>query len=215
VNAVSSSPVPIPRGRHAPPLEVRLEVQRERLLNAAAAVFAREGYAKATAEAIAREAGMSKATFYEHFTNKEDAIIALFDASAALVAERMAHATSQVPEEPGAQIRAGGRAFLETLAEHPDRAQTLLVEIIGAGPRAVERRDAMLEHFAALIDAENATAHRRRGTRRFQEHDAHAIVGAVVELASRQLRLGVPASLMDLEPVIERLALGLLREPEE
>src|SRR3954469_20459026 len=54
--------VTVPRGRHAPPLEVRLTVQRRRLLEAAAAVFARAGYAEATAEAISREAGMSKAT---------------------------------------------------------------------------------------------------------------------------------------------------------
>jgi AcrR family transcriptional regulator len=207
-----STPAPVPRGRHAPPLEVRLEVQRERLLSAAAAVFAREGYARATAEAIAREAGMSKATFYEHFTNKEDAILALFDSSAQLVAERMATATAAGPQQPESQIRAGGRAFLEALAENPDRAQTLLVEIIGAGPRAVERRDAMLDHFAALIEAENATAHRKHGTPRFGPHDAHAIVGATVELCSRQLRLGVPDTLLELEPVIERIALGLLRE---
>jgi AcrR family transcriptional regulator len=204
-------PVSIPRGRHAPPLEVRLEVQRERLLTAAAAVFAGQGYAKATAEAISREAGMSKATFYEHFTNKEDAILALFDDSAEQLVQRMAHATSRVAEEPEAQIRAGGRAFLKALAEDPRRAQTLLVEIIGAGPRAVERRDAMLERFATLVDAENAAAHHKHGTPRFRSpHDAFAIVGATVELCSRQLRLGRPADLMELEPVIERLALGLL-----
>jgi AcrR family transcriptional regulator len=203
--------VTVPRGRHAPPLEVRLGVQRQRLFEAAARVFSQVGYAEASAEAISREAGMSKATFYEHFANKEDAIIALFDGSAALLAASMAEATSHVPEEPTAQIRAGGRAFLRTLAAHPERAQTLLVEIIGAGPRAVERRDAMLEQFAALIDAENAAAHRRHGTPRFRSpHDAHAIVGAAVELCSRQLRHGVPDTLLELEPVIERLALGLL-----
>jgi AcrR family transcriptional regulator len=209
-----SSGAPVPRGRHAPPLEVRLEVQRDRLLTAAAAVFAREGYAKATAEAIAREAGMSKATFYEHFTNKEDAILALFDSSAQLVATRMAAATSAGPEDPEVQIRSGARAFIATLAENPDRAQTLLVEIIGAGPRAVERRDAMLEHFAALVEAENAAAFRKHGTPRFASSlDAYAIVGAVVELCSRQLRLGQPATLLELEPVIERLAVGLLDRP--
>src|SRR3954470_18720669 len=69
----------VPRGRHAPPLEVRQNLQRRRLDEAAAAVFARMGYADATAEAIAREAGMSKATFYEHFDNKEDCILSLFD----------------------------------------------------------------------------------------------------------------------------------------
>lgn len=186
-------------------------MQRERLLGAAARVFARHGYAGATAEAISREAGMSKATFYEHFDNKEDAIIALFDASAAALAARMADATSAVLSSPQDQMRAGGRALLEGLAESQERAQTLLVEIIGAGPRAVERRDAVLEQFAALVDAENATVHRKFGTPRFASpHDAFAIVGAVVELCSRQVRLGVPATLTELEPVIERLALGVL-----
>jgi hypothetical protein len=32
----------------------------------------------------------------------------------------------------------------------------------------------------------------------------------VVELASRQLRLGVPADIRDLEPVIERLVVSLM-----
>jgi hypothetical protein len=41
-------------------------------------------------------------------------------------------------------------------------------------------------------------------------HDAYAITGAVVELASRQIRTGVPEDIRDLEPVIERLILGLL-----
>ncbi|CAA9479305.1 MAG: hypothetical protein AVDCRST_MAG30-681, partial [uncultured Solirubrobacteraceae bacterium] len=48
-----------PRGRHAPPLEVRQDRQRQRLFAAAATVFVRVGYAEASAEAIAREAGMS------------------------------------------------------------------------------------------------------------------------------------------------------------
>ena len=54
--------VTVPRGRHAPPLEVRLNVQRQRLFEAAAKVFSTVGYADASAEAISREAGMSKAT---------------------------------------------------------------------------------------------------------------------------------------------------------
>ena len=62
-------------------MHVRQDQQRRRLFAAAARVFSRMGYAEATAEAIAREAGMSKATFYEHFNNKEDCIVALFDAA--------------------------------------------------------------------------------------------------------------------------------------
>src|SRR5512133_2841717 len=82
----------VPRGRHAPPLEVRLTVQRRRLFEAAATVFARVGYAEASAEAIARAAGMSKATFYEHFANKEECILALFDEAATEVTRALVNA---------------------------------------------------------------------------------------------------------------------------
>ena len=54
-------------------------MQRERLLRAAAAEFAARGYAGAGSESISRRAGMSKATFYEHFANKEECMLALFD----------------------------------------------------------------------------------------------------------------------------------------
>ena len=70
------------RGRHAPPPEVRLPLQRERLLRAAAREFAERGYAGASSESISRRAGMSKATFYEHFANKEECMLALFDLGA-------------------------------------------------------------------------------------------------------------------------------------
>ena len=128
--------VSVPRGRHAPPLDVRLGVQRQRLFEAAAAVFARVGYAEASAEAISREAGMSKATFYEHFANKEECILALFDAAAAEVTHAMAAAGGTRVRQLRRARAADVRAFLDTLDDHRNSAQTLLVEIIGAGPRA-------------------------------------------------------------------------------
>src|SRR3954451_10420232 len=100
----------VPRGRHAPPLEVRQGRQRRRLNEAAAAVFARMGYADATAEAIAREAGMSKATFYEHFDNKEDCILALFDTATEALLGAIAQADSGEHGEkldPHARYREG------------------------------------------------------------------------------------------------------------
>jgi AcrR family transcriptional regulator len=190
--------VSVPRGRHAPPLEVRLSVQRGRLLEAAAEVFAQRGYADASAEAISREAGMSKATFYEHFANKEEAILALFDEAGALVLERVAAAYAEAPPVPGERVRAGVRAFVSAIADHPATSQTLLSEIIGAGPRAVE---------------ENRHAHEHYGAPRLQSfEDAYAIVGAISELASRHVRLGQPADVRALEPVFERLILGLLQQ---
>src|SRR2546430_11717602 len=120
----------VPRGRHAPPLEVRLSVQRRRLLEAAAAEFARSGYADASAEAISRAAGMSKATFYEHFANKEECILALFDEAATEALRAMAEGAARAGQDPVARLRGGLHAFLAIMAEHPNESQTLLVEII-------------------------------------------------------------------------------------
>jgi AcrR family transcriptional regulator len=205
-------PHTVPRGRHAPPLEVRLTVQRRRLFEAAASVFARVGYAEASAEAISREAGMSKATFYEHFANKEECLLALFDEAATEIMRGMAGAVTEDDLSYEQRIRANVGSFLEILTQYPTTAQTLLVEILGAGPRAAERRDAILDLFAEGLLRDNARMAERVGAPRFaSKDDAFAIIGAIVELVSRQLRTGVPVDVRQLEPVIERLIFGLLR----
>ena len=201
----------VPRGRHAPPLEVRLAQQRERLFDAAAAVFATTGYADASAESISRAAGMSKATFYEHFANKEECILALFDAAYQVLLTRILGAVTEAGEDPVARMREGMRAFLVVIDEFPNEAQTLLVEIIGAGPVAIARRDEIVASFAQVLFRENES-HAQEGVMPHfaSPDDAFAIVGAIAELVSRQLRLGEPEHSADLQPTIERFAFGLL-----
>jgi len=208
---MSSTP-PVARGRHAPPREVRQTLQRKRLLEAAAAEFADHGYAGTSSESISRRAGMSKATFYEHFANKEECIIALFERAAEVAADAMAGAARSAGNEDALdRMRAATRAFLTTLSEHPEFGQTLLVEIIGAGPRAAGRRDQIMQAFADILDTENAAAARRGLIARFASpFDAFAIVGAITELVSKQVRLGEPADVLELAPVIDRLIGGVL-----
>ena len=87
------------------------------------------------------------------------------------------------------------------------------MEIVGAGPRAMARRDKALDAVAEYIDDFNRLDHERGAAPRFaSDSDAYAIMGAVVELASRQLRTGRPANMVDLEPVVERLTMGLLAD---
>ena len=50
---------------------------REQILDAAAEVFAREGYRGATIDVILGEAGFSKGTFYWHFQSKDDLVSTL------------------------------------------------------------------------------------------------------------------------------------------
>jgi AcrR family transcriptional regulator len=203
---------PTARGRHAPPLEVRIPLQRERLFRAAADEFAEHGYAGASSDSISRRAGMSKATFYEHFANKEECIIALFDRAATVVAAVMSDAAQAAGRTDAThRMQAGTRAFLTALADYPHYAQTLLVEIIGAGPRAAQRRDQVMQAFADSLDAENERAARKGLISRFaSSHDAFAIVGAITELVSRQVRLGEPSDPLELAPVIDRLITGML-----
>lgn len=61
-----------PRGRHAPPLEVRLAQQRRRLLDAGEILLGQldvREITRLTTEQVSRAAGMSKATFYQHYAD--------------------------------------------------------------------------------------------------------------------------------------------------
>jgi AcrR family transcriptional regulator len=194
---------------------VRLPLQRARLLRAAAEEFAERGYGSASSESISRRAGMSKATFYEHFANKEECILALFDRAAEVVARSMAEAATAAGRgDASERVRAGTRSFLVALTEHPEYARTLLVEIIAAGPEASGRRDQIMQAFADILDRENAAAARRGLSARFASPlDAFAVIGAITELVSRQVRLGEPADPLELAPVIDRLIAGMLAAP--
>lgn len=205
------------RGRHAPPLEVRLPLQRQRLLQAAAREFAEQGYAAASAASVARRAGMSKATFYVHFDNKHDCMLALFDRATEVLAQAIAAAAQEAGErDVGARIRAGTRAMLEVVADNPAYSHTLLVEIMAAGPQAARRRDEFVQTFADLLDAENARATALGLSPRFASpYDAYAAVGGILELLSRQLRLGQPEDVLELTPVIDRLIGGVLQRPPQ
>jgi AcrR family transcriptional regulator len=207
---------PVPRGRHAPPLEVRLEVQKQRLFDAAAIVFSRVGYADASAEAISRQAGMSKATFYEHFANKEECLVALFEFVSSNMLDGLVDASRSAGRDFRDRHRAGLRAILEIADANPPMAQATLVETMGAGPRVAEMRDRVLNTVAQVMYEETvrAAAEIPGGGPPFASVDeAFAIVGATFELVSRQLRRGQPECLLDLEPLVERLIVGLLSQP--
>ena len=203
----------VPRGRHAPPLEVRLNVQRQRLFEAAARVFSTVGYAEAGAESISREAGMSKATFYEHFANKEECILALVEAAGQASRMAVAAAATDAAENFEAKVHARVHAFLRGLSLFPEMARVVMVDVIGVGPIGAAKRDEMLQAFGDFLVVENERAHASYGAPQFASpDDAYAIVGAIMELASRQLRTGNPPQMSDLEPVIERVVAGVLEQ---
>ena len=179
-------------------------------MRAAAAVANRDGYPATTADAISREAKMSKATFYVHFKNKEACFAALVEmatqrALEALVASARAAGTSTAERQRG-----GLRAFLQLLADEPVVARATLVEAVNAGPAARAARDALVSAFAAAMFEETERGATQLGGRRFAtRYDALGVVGAVVELSARHLQGGEP-SLTEISTTIERMLFGIL-----
>jgi AcrR family transcriptional regulator len=84
----------------------RGEQRQQDLLRAAAAVFGRLGYHETTTNAIAREAGVSPATLYQFFPNKE----AIASALASTYAREMAEAERAIDSE-------GALSFTEAIQE--------------------------------------------------------------------------------------------------
>jgi AcrR family transcriptional regulator len=145
------SPHALPPGRHGLPRSFVASNQRERLLEAVATVTARIGYPDTTVRDIHTAAGVSRKTFYEHFTNKEDAFLAAYDEISKLLLEHVETALGRAQSfEDG--VTGCLEAFLEFVASEPTFAQMCIVEVLSAGPEALERRNKTMRAFAELVE---------------------------------------------------------------
>src|SRR5262245_47168073 len=96
------------------------ERTRERVLAAAAKVFARRGYQRATVDEIASEAGFTIGALYSNFAGKEELFLALADRQVEeRVAEVEAIAEAAEGDEPNRGAADQLRAFLERDPEWP------------------------------------------------------------------------------------------------
>lgn len=118
--------------------------QRGRIFDGLAAALVYHGYEDTKITDIVELAGLSRATFYEHFQGKEPCFAAAYENGV----ERLAVAVGEATEgEQGweGRVSAGLRAGLEFLAANPPLAHLLLVESLAAA------RPARLEHERSLV----------------------------------------------------------------
>ncbi len=131
--------------------------QRTRILEAIRLVVFEQGYLGAKIGEITSRAGVSRATFYEHFDSKESCFLAAYDLGAVVTCERIAAAVAL-----GRGRRASRAAItaLVGLAEaEPHTFMCLTHEATVAGPTALSKREELLEELGRLIsDAEAADA---------------------------------------------------------
>lgn len=113
------------------------ENQRQRLCAAMVAACEERGYREASVADLLRLAGVSRKTFYEHFTDKEDCFVETVKRALAFP---LALVRGMVEEgEPGEErVRVTFQALFEMFAAQPAATRLCLIESYAAGPRATE-----------------------------------------------------------------------------
>ena len=140
-------------GRAPAPERADAVRNRRRILAAAEAVAARDGFAGLTVDAVARTAGVGVGTVYRRFTDRTGLLLALrHDRELEL---QRAILTGPPPLGPGSPARDRIRAFLHALVDRVDMQRELLLSVEAGLAGAAGRRSPAVSvhhtHLAMLI----------------------------------------------------------------
>lgn len=158
---------------------------RDRLLVAMAELLAEQGYAGVTVTDVVARARVSKRTFYQHFSDREECLLATYR----VVAEGPLHMIAQAAEAAagsGASLReeiAGVTgAYLAAMAEHPLLTRAMLTEPGSTGPAGRRARREVMRRFADRLVALAAGVGAPSGAGPLPPALAQALVGGINEL---------------------------------
>jgi AcrR family transcriptional regulator len=187
------TPARLPRGKHGLSPQFVASNQRERLIAATVTVVSEKGYAEATVADVLEHSGVSRKTFYDLFTNKEDCFLSAYDLLIDVLADGVTKAFAGGASWPE-RVRGGLRALLELLAEHPNGARVGLVEVLAAGPRALERYDSAIRRFVPLF--EQGRAESPYGDQ-LPPNISEAVLGGIAQVLYLRVLAGDTATLPD------------------
>ena len=105
---------------------------KRRILEMATEAFARDGYAGARVDDIARRAGVNKAMLYYHFGDKDALYAAVFEEALAEGGRRL-RAAADSEDAPPAKFKAVVHAMARMAGEHPHFAPLMLREVASGG----------------------------------------------------------------------------------
>jgi AcrR family transcriptional regulator len=169
----------LPSGRSELPRQFIVKSQRERIVDATAAIVAEKGLAALTIPEIARRANVSHQTFYDIYSSKHDAFlgaqkVGMHQALGVAVEAYQA----ELPDWPRA-AGAGVGALLDYLASEPAHAHLSLVDTFASCPEAIEIRSATMQAFAAYLGPGFELA---QGHREVPPIAAEAVVGGIWQI---------------------------------
>ncbi len=165
-------------------------MQRRRLLLAFGEVASASGLEAATVGRVCGQAAVSRRTFYELFSDREDCLLEAFDRAT----ERFARRVRPGFEAKGPwreRVRGALSVLLEQLDAEPDLARLCIVEAPRAGHELLERRRQVLEALAAAVD--KGREQTRSGTGP-PPLTAQGVVGGVLAVIHARLLGSLPSS---------------------
>lgn len=208
-------PLRLPGGISGIPREQVRASQRQRLIHGVTLAVADKALPATTISDIVERAGVSKKTFYEHFSDKLDCFLAAYDhGAAAILAEVNAASRSVRHLDAVAQYRAGTEAYLAFLQREVPYARTFCLEMLAAGPQAAAHHRACRLAFADSVGTWHAAhlpAH--ASWRPVTSFELEAATGLVYEIASARIAAGEIDRLLDLLDDLVRASLAVLGVP--
>lgn len=185
-------------GRHQLTRDQVAAHQKQRLFKALGAVMGVKGYSNTTVDDLIKNAGVSRATFYQHFDSKQDCFMAGYARMQSHVVDAILGASTTGPamERFGIMLD----QYLGFIALDPPTARLYLVEVYSAGPEAMRRRFELQQEFVAGV----ARLFKARSqTDRFA---CKALVGAISTLVTNALTDGRPEDILALKKPIVTFA---------
>lgn len=180
----------------------------ERILRALASVVAEKGYPDTTVAEVVERASTSQRTFYEHFKNKEDAIVAALDSGSAHMLAAALPAFRRAPDWPHA-VHDTQEAMFRWGAEEPEYARMGGKEMYAAGKRALDQREVVTEGMEGLL----APGYELKPDT--PPIAAEAIGGALYSLLYDHVNQKGPETLPDLVPTLVYVTLAPFLEADE
>jgi AcrR family transcriptional regulator len=198
-SAIYEFPVgPLPSGRHSLTRETVLASQRGRLLDAMAQAVAEHGYGSTTIAHVVSRAGVSRKTFYDHFSDKSDCFLAMYDTGIVFLLQRVSD-TIEDQEDPHSRLVVGLQAVLSILSAEPAFCRAIIVEVHAAGPEALARRRAVVAVFAdRYLDANRQARENGSKIAELSVDKALAVVGGILDLISTRVEADRTETLPEL-----------------
>jgi AcrR family transcriptional regulator len=170
------------------------EIQRARILAAMTEVSCERGAGNVTVAHAVERAGVSRRTFYEIFSDREDCLLAAFNEGIAR-ASRYVLAAYDPDAGWAERVRTALTALLEFLDVERGAGRLLIVGSLGAGTNALERRRRVLAQIITVVDEGRGESNASSGATRLT---AEGVVGAVFSVLHGRLCEDGPGRLVEL-----------------